>query len=81
MDILEKLIRISRGITCYQKRWCLHSNIMVSLNGQEAITVITDGGEETPLSVVKPYGIGVPSSEALNTNRKSAPNHRLPSKG
>ena len=44
------------------KGWCLHSSTMVIQEGQR----VTGGGEETPLSVVRPYGMGVPPSEALD---------------
>ena len=44
------------------KGWCLHSGTMVTSEGQE----VTGGGEETPLSAVKPCGMGVPPSEALD---------------
>ena len=44
------------------KRWCLHSSTMVTREDQG----VTGGGEETPLSVVRPYGMGVPPSEALD---------------
>ena len=29
---------------------------------------VTDGGEETPLSAVRPCGMGVPPSKALDMN-------------
>ena len=44
------------------KRWCLHFGTMVTQEGQG----ITDGGEETPLNAVRPFGMGVPQSEALD---------------
>ena len=44
------------------KGWCLHSGTMVTREGQG----VTSGGEETPLSEVRPCGMGVPPSEALN---------------
>ena len=47
------------------KGCCLHSSTMVTWKGQG----VTDGGEETPLSAVRPCGIGVPPSEALDMNR------------
>ena len=30
---------------------------------------VTDGGEETLLSVVRPYGIGVPQNGSLNKSK------------
>ena len=44
------------------KGWCLHSGTMVTREGQG----VTGGGEETPLSVVRPCRMGVPPSKALN---------------
>ena len=44
------------------KGLCLYSGTMVTREGQG----VTDGGEETPLSAVRPYGMGVPPSEALD---------------
>ena len=44
------------------KGWCLHSGTMVTREGQG----VTGGGEETPLSAVRPCRIGVPPSEALD---------------
>ena len=44
------------------KGWCLHSGTMVIREGQG----VTGGGEETPLSAVRRYGMGVPPSEALD---------------
>ena len=35
----------------------------------EGITTgFTGGGDETPLSGIRPYGMGVPSNEALDTS-------------
>ena len=42
--------------------WCLYSDTMVTRLGQG----VTGGGEETPLSAVRPCGMGVPQSEALD---------------
>ena len=44
------------------KGWCLHSGTMVTWEGQGVI----GGGEEIPLSAVRPCGMGVPPSEALD---------------
>ena len=44
------------------KGWCLHSGTMVTRKGQG----VTGGGEETPLSAVRPCGMEVPPSEALD---------------
>ena len=44
------------------KGWYLHSGTMVIQEGQG----VTGGGEETPLSAVRPCGMGVPPSEALD---------------
>ena len=44
------------------KEWCLHSGTMVTREDQ----VVTSGGEETPLSVVRPCGMEVPPSKALD---------------
>ena len=44
------------------KGWCLHSGTMVTQEDQG----VTDGGEKTPLSAVRPCGMGVPPSEALD---------------
>ena len=46
------------------KRWCLHSGILVTREGQG----VTSGGEKTPLSAVRPCGMEVPPSEALDTS-------------
>ena len=44
------------------KGWCFHSGTMVTREGQR----VTGGGEETPLSAVRPCGMGIPPSEALD---------------
>ena len=44
------------------KGWCLHSSTIVTQGGQG----IMGGGEETPLSAVRPCGVGVPPSETLD---------------
>ena len=44
------------------KGWCLHSGTMVTREGQG----VTGGGEETPLSAVRPCRMGVPPNEALD---------------
>ena len=44
------------------KGWCLDSGTTVIQKGQG----ITGGGEDTRLSVVRPCGMGVPPSEALD---------------
>ena len=44
------------------KGWCLHSDTIVILEGQR----VTGGGEEIPLSAVRPCGMGVPPSETLD---------------
>ena len=44
------------------KGWCLHSGTMVTREGQGVIV----SSEETPLSAVRPCGMGVPPSEALD---------------
>ena len=44
------------------KGWCLHSDIMVTQEGQR----ITSGSEEILLNAVRPCGMGVPPSEALD---------------
>ena len=44
------------------KGWCLHSGTMVTREGQG----VTGGGEETLLSAVRPCGMGVPPSGALD---------------
>ena len=49
------------------KGWYLHSNTMMTREGQR----ITGGGEETPLSAVRPCGMGVPPSEALDMSGSS----------
>ena len=46
------------------KGWWLHSSTMVTQKGQG----VTGSGEETPLNVVRPCGMGVLSSEALDMN-------------
>ena len=47
------------------KGWCHHSGTMVTREGQE----VTGGGEEIPLSAVRPCGMEVPPSEALDMSR------------
>ena len=42
--------------------WCLPFGTMVTQEGQG----VTCGGEETPLSAVRPCGMEVPPSEALD---------------
>ena len=44
------------------KGWCLYSGTMVTREVQGA----TSGGEETPLSAVRPCRMGIPPSEALD---------------
>ena len=44
------------------KGWYLHSGTMVTREGQG----VTGGGEETPLSAVRPCGMGVLPSGALD---------------
>ena len=44
------------------KGWCLHSDTMVTWKFQG----VTGDGEETPLSAVRPYRMGVLPSEALD---------------
>ena len=44
------------------KEWCLHSGTMVTREGQG----VMGGGEKTPSSAVRPYGMEVPPSEALD---------------
>ena len=44
------------------KGWCLHSGTIVTREGQR----VTGGDEETPLSVVRPCGMGGPPSKALD---------------
>ena len=61
-DVPKELVRVPRRITLYHKRGCLHSDTMVTREGQ----VVTGGGEKTPLSAVRPYGMEVPPSEALD---------------
>ena len=46
------------------KGWCLHSGTMVTREGQG----VPGGGEEIPLSAVRPCGMGVPPNEALDMN-------------
>ena len=41
------------------KGWCLHFGTMVTWEGQG----VTSGGEEIPLSAVRPCKMGVPPSE------------------
>ena len=62
MDVPRKLVESREKLHDTIKEWCLHSSTMVTRKGQE----ITDGGEETPLSAVRPCGMGVPPSEALD---------------
>ena len=47
------------------KEWCLHSDTMVTWEVQR----VTGGNEETPLSAVRPCGIGISPSEALDMSR------------
>ena len=44
------------------KGWCLHSDTMVTWKGQG----VTGGSEETLLSAIRPCGMGVPLSKALD---------------
>ena len=44
------------------KGWCLHSDTMVTQEGHG----VTGGSKETPLSAVRPCGMEVPPSEALD---------------
>ena len=51
------------------KGWCLHSSTIVTQEGQGATAWVTDGGEETPLSAVRPCGMDLSPNEALDTSR------------
>ena len=57
----ESWLEFQEELCDTMKGWCLHSGTMVTREGQG----ITGGGEETPLSAVRPCGMGVPPSEAL----------------
>ena len=50
------------------KGWCPHSSTVVTQEGQRATIGVTSGDEESLLSAVRPYGMGVLSSEALDMN-------------
>ena len=58
----ESWLESQEGLRDTIKGWCLHSGTMVTRKGQG----VTDGGEETPLSAVRPCGMGVPPSGALD---------------
>lgn len=53
------------------KEWCFHLNTTVTKEGQVGIVGTMRGGEEIPLNVVKPCGMRVPQSEALDTSGSS----------
>ena len=58
----ESWLESQKGLCDTIKGWCLHSGTMVTREGQG----VTGIGEETPLSAVRPCGMGVPPSEALD---------------
>ena len=62
----QKFVKVSKGIACNKKRWCVDFDILVTWEGQRAIMVFIDGSEETPLSIVRPCGMQVPPNEALD---------------
>ena len=59
---LESCLEFQKELHDSLKRWCLHSGTMVTREGQGII----DGGEETPLSAIRPCGMAVLPSEALD---------------
>ena len=61
----ESCLKFQEELRDTIKGWCLHSGTMVTREGKG----VTDGGEETPLSAVRPCGMGVPPSEALDMSR------------
>ena len=63
LDILRELVRLLRGIACYQKG-CLHFGIKLIQVDQGATMGITSGGEEITLL----SGMGVPPNEVLDTS-------------
>ena len=58
----ESWLESQEGLRDTIKGWCLHSGTMATREGQG----VTGGGEETPLSAVRPCGMGVPPSGALD---------------
>ena len=51
------------------------------LDGHGAIMEVMHGGGETPLSAVRPCGVGVSPRKALDMYEKFASNHLLSTKG
>ena len=62
MDVPGELVRVPRELHDTINWWCFHSGTMVIREGQR----VTSGGDETPLSAVRPCGMGVPPSKALD---------------
>ena len=62
MDVSKEFISVSKKIVYFQKGWCLYFSIVVIWEGQR----IVGGGEEIPLSAVRPCGMKVPPNLALN---------------
>ena len=58
LESQEELSNIIKG-------WYFHSSTMVTREGQR----ITSGGEKTPLSAIRPCGMEVPPSKALDMTR------------
>ena len=67
MDVPRDMARILRGICVLPKEVCIHSNIVVLREGQCPPWGVTCGDEDTLLSTIRPCGMGVLSSEALDT--------------
>ena len=61
----ESWLESQEGLRDTIKGWCLHSGTMVTREGQG----VTSGGVETPLSAVRPCGMEIPPSGALDMSR------------
>ena len=59
----ESLLESQEELCDTIKGWCLHSGTVMIQKGQG----VTGDSEETLLSVIRPCGMGVPPSEALDT--------------
>ena len=61
----ESWLESQEGLLDTIKEWCLHSGTMVTREGQG----VTGGGEKTPLRAVRPCGMEVQPSGALDMSR------------
>ena len=68
---LKKICESRKGMCITDIVWCLHISILMTRGEerQRATIVVINGGKETLLSAVRPCGMEVPSSRALNMSK------------